>query len=207
MKYYFKIAILGILAVVLAGCAETPTTTAVKYANETSNISEPSVTPTWEPYATPPGVYKNADGDLINPTGWEIQEIDPEKTRRYTKTGKTKKGRTVIYSVLSISLANRVASTAIFPEEPYFEWRIRHVDELSGADGKVFCYEYEATLFSRNGNENTAMATATSYRLCDYDGDGKFEFNGDVYPEYIIPNWVKTLPGNPADVNSNANSY
>lgn len=191
MKHNLHILFLCAFLSVLAGCTETATTSAVENSHETSNITEPSVTPTWEPYATPPGVYENADGDRINPNGWEIQEIIPKETRRYTETGKTKKGRKVTYNVLSIEPVNRVASTAIFPEEPYYEWRIRSVDELSGAEGKIFCYRYEATLFGRDGNANTAMASATGYQLCDYDGDGKFESNKSAYSNIVVPDWVK----------------
>ncbi len=190
MKRNLHILCLCAFLSVLAGCAETRTTSAVNNLNETLNITEPSVTPTWEPYATPPGVYENANGDRINPNGWEIQEIIPKETRRYTEKGKTKKGRTVTYNVLRVTPANRVVSKAIFPEEPYFEWRIRIVDELSGADGKIFCYVYEATLFGRNSDAN-GMTTAASYQLCDYDGDGKYEFNRSVYVNIVVPDWVK----------------
>jgi hypothetical protein len=109
----------------------------------------------------------------------------------------------VIFNVLSITPEGRPAAEAVSPDESYYEWRISDVRELSGRDGKVFCYEYGASLFARNSNAN-GFSTATSYRLCDYDGDGKYEFNGSGYG-FPIPDWVRTLPGDPAAVNSNAN--
>ena len=116
----------------------------------------------------------------------------------------------MIFNVLSITPEGRPVAEAALPYseggdyKDYYEWRIYHVRELSGRDGKIFCYEYSASLFMRGGDANSGMTTATSYRLCDYDGDGKYEFNGSGY-KFTVPDWVKTLPGDPAAVNNNAN--
>lgn len=203
MKHRLIIPCLGILIVSLAGCAETkpPAVNEPPGTSKSNVATETPTAPTRTPL--PPNVRKDADGNLIKPDGWPIQEIIPKETRRRTETGKTRKGRTVIYNVLSITPQNRPVTEAISPDDTFYEWRISHVDELSGRDGKIFCYEYSASLFTRNSNAN-GFASATSYRLCDYDGDGKYEFNGSGY-KFTIPDWVKTLPGDPAAINSNAN--
>lgn len=210
MKNQLIIACLGILVVSLAGCSETRPPAVNEPLAVTSESSVAVETPVEAgrnaPARTPlpRNVRKDADGNLIKPDGWPIQEITPQETRRMTEAGKTSKGRIVLFNVLSVTPQGRPATEAISPAESYYEWRINHVRELSGRDGKVFCYVYWASLFMRNGNANSAMSTATSYRLCDYDGDGKFEFNGDGY-KFTIPDWVRTLPGDPASANSNAN--
>lgn len=202
MKYQLIFACIGILIVNFASCAETEppvvneaSSTNLKVSPETSTVT--TRTP------LPANVRKDADGNLIKPDGWPIQEIIPHETRKRVETGKTKNGRTVIFDVLSITPQSRPVSEAVVPDESYYEWRISNVRELSGRDGKIFCYEYSANLFGRNSNAN-GFTTATSYRLCDYDEDGKFEFNGSSY-KFKIPNWVETLPGDPAAVNSDAN--
>lgn len=202
MKHLLIVACIGILLVIFAGCAQTKPpvvneapSTDLKVAAEPPNATRTPL---------PPNVREDADGNLIKPDGWPIQEIIPQETRRRTETGKTRKGRIVIFNVLSITPQGRPVSEAVSPVESHYEWRISSIGELSGRDGKIFCYEYGASLFGRNVNGNSAMMTATSYRLCDYDGDGKYEFNGSGY-KFTIPDWVKTLPGDPAAVNHNAN--
>lgn len=210
MKRHLIIACIGVMIVSLAGCAESKPSVAneVSDANESNTIAEPSAIPTRTPFPT--NVRKDAYGNLIKADGWPIQQIIPKETRRRTETGKTKKGRTVIYNVLLITPEGRPVAEAAVPYsengafEDLYEWRIYYVRELSGSDGKVFCYEYGASLFTRNDNHNSGVATATSYRLCDYDGDGKFEYNGQD-ATVAIPNWVKSLPGDPSTVESNAN--
>lgn len=209
MKERFIIAFIVSFTFGMAGCSETKPPA----ANDDSNAkvvnvaAEPTAAPTGTPL--PPNVRKDSDGNLIKPDGWPIQKIIPEDTWKRKATGKTKKGRTVIYNVLSITPEGRpVAEVAgQYSEEgvrkDFYVWRIRYVDELSGRDGKIFCYRYEATLFDTNSNSN-GYATATGYNLCDYDGDGKYEFNGFLYP-LIVPEWVKSLPGDPAAIDNNAN--
>jgi len=203
MKRQFHISYIGFLIVSLAGCSETkqPASEAL-HTNQTKVVTETTPVPTRTPL--PPNVSEDADGNLIKPDGWPIQEIIPKETRRRPETGKTKKGRTVIFNVLSITPEGRPVAEAVSPNESDKEWRIYEVDELSGRDGKIFCYVYGVTLFPRNGNSN-GFATASGYRLCDYDGDGKYELNGFIYPKLTVPDWVKSLPGDPAAINSNAN--
>ncbi|MGD9587726.1 MAG: hypothetical protein AB7Q37_08460 [Pyrinomonadaceae bacterium] len=211
MKEQLTVACFSILAAILAGCSGTEPNAAVETpnSNELKVAAEPTAAPTRTPL--PPNVRKDADGNLIKPDGWPIQEIIPKETRRRPETGKTRKGRTVIFNVLLITPEGRPVAEAASPYSEkgayadYYEWQISYVRELSGRDGKVFCYEYWASLFGKNGNANTAVTTATSYRLCDYDGDGKYEFKGWIYP-ITIPDWVKSLPGDPAAINNNANS-
>lgn len=208
MKHQLIIAFIVVLVVSLAGCAEPKPPAANDDANEINAVAEPTAAPTRTPL--PPNVREDADGNLIKADGWPIQKIIPEDTWKRKATGKTKKGRTVIYNVLSITPAGgpegRPIAEAISPYSPSTEWRIGSVRELSGRDGKIFCYDYWASLFSKVSvpNTNSALATATSYRLCDYDGDGNYEFNGFLYP-LIVPDWVKSLPGDPAAIDNNAN--
>ncbi|HCA58485.1 MAG TPA: hypothetical protein DEP46_10915 [Blastocatellia bacterium] len=202
MKERIIIAFIVSFTFGMVGCSDTKPPAANDDANETAAVAEPTAEPTRTPL--PPNVRKDSDGNLIKPDGWAIQEIIPKDTWKQKATGKTKKGRTVIYNVLTITPEGWPVAEAGSPIEPQFEWRISHVSELSGRDGKIFCYEYGARLYGRNSNGNSAMATATSYRLCDYDGDGKYEFNGNLYP-LIVPEWVKTLPGDPAAIDNNAN--
>lgn len=212
MRHLLFIAITVILFLNFAGCTESkaPAVNEPAATNESTVAVEPTAAPTHTPL--PPNVRKDSDGNLIKPDGWPIQEIIPKETRRRTAAGKTKKGRTVIYNEVLITPEGRPIAQAAGPYsengkslESYYEWRISTVRELSGRDGKVFCYVYEATLFGRgNGNYNRAIATATSYHLCDYDGDGKYEFLGQLV-RIAIPDWVKSLPGDPAAVNSDAN--
>lgn len=213
MKHHLSTVCIGILVAVFPSCSGTKPTVVTappnKHESHESNVTtETPNTSTRTPL--PRNVRKDADGNLIKPDGWPIQEIIPEETRKRTEIGKTRKGRHVIYNVVLITPQGRAVAEAAPPYSEngvyidHFEWRIRYVRELSGRDGKIFCYEYEASLFGRNGNDNSGMTTATSYRLCDYDGDGKYEFNGSGY-KWTVPDWVKTLPGDPAAVNSNAN--
>lgn len=211
MRLRLLIAIIVILLLSLAGCTKSkaPAVNEPAAANESTVAVEPTVESSRTPL--PPNVRKDAEGNLIKPDGWPIQEIIPKETRRMTAAGKTRKGRTVIYNEVLITPEGRPVAQAVPPysedgvPKDFYEWRIRDVRELSGRDGKVFCYAYGATLFGRgNGNYNSAMATATSYHLCDYDGDGKYEFLGQLVT-IAIPDWVKTLPGDPAAVNANAN--
>jgi len=210
MKHHLRTVCIGILVAVFPGCSGTKPTavTAPPNKHESNLTTETPNAATRTPL--PPNVRKDADGNLIKPDGWPIQEIIPNETRKRTETGKTRKGRLVIYTVLLITPQGRPVAEAAPPYSEngvyidHFEWRISHVRELSGRDGKVFCYEYGASLFSRNGDANSGMTTATDYRLCDYDGNGKYEFNGSGY-KWTVPDWVKTLPGDPAAVNSDAN--
>lgn len=210
MRHRLSTACIGVLVAVFPGCSGTKPTAVTAPPNKPeSNVAKE--TPNAPPRTPlPANVRKDADGNLIKPDGWPIQEIIPEETRKRTETGKTRKGRIMIFNVLSITPQGRPVAEAAAPYSEngvyidHFEWRISHVRELSGRDGKVFCYEYGASLFGRNGNGNSAMTTATSYRLCDYDGDGKYEFNGSGY-RWTVPDWVQTLPGDPAAVNNNAN--
>jgi hypothetical protein len=210
MNQHWIIAYVALLIVNLAGCAESkpPVVNSVPYTNWINVATEPTAAPTRTPL--PPNVRKDSEGNLIKPDGWPIQEIIPVDTWTRKMTGKTKKGRTVIYNASSITpegrpvaeAATRYSQNGAF--EDVYERRISSVSELSGRDGKIFCYEYAASLFSRNPNDNFGMTTATFYRLCDYDGDGKYEFNGFLYP-LTVPEWVKTLPGDPAAIDNNAN--
>ncbi|MBK9162503.1 MAG: hypothetical protein IPM21_01055 [Acidobacteria bacterium] len=203
MKHQLIIAFIGALVVNLAGCAETKPPAAIEAfdANETAAVAEPTAAPTRTPL--PPNVREDADGNLIKADGWPIQKIIPKDTWRRKATGKTKKGRTVIYNVLTITPEGRPVAEAASPYSPSTEWRISDVHELSGRDGKIFCYQYGASLFDANSNSN-GYASATGYNLCDYDGDGKYEFNGFLYP-LTVPDWVKSLPGDPAAIDNNAN--
>ncbi len=210
MKYQLMIACTVILIVNFASCAEKkpPVVSNVPNTNEIKVAAEPTPAPTRTPL--PPNVREDADGNLIKADGWPIQKIIPKETRQRRETGKTEKGRTVIYNVRSITPEGHPVAESASPYsengayENFYEWRIRWLGELSGHDGRIFCYQYEATLFTKNMGPEGAVATATSYRLCDYDGDGKYESNGSGYG-FPIPDWVKTLPGDPAAVNSNAN--
>lgn len=212
MRLRLLIAIIVILLLSLAGCTKSkaPAVNEPTATNESTVAVEPTAAPTRTPL--PPNVQEDAEGNLIKPDGWPIQEIIPKETRRMTAAGKTRKGRTVIYNEVLITPEGRPIAQAAGPYsengkslESSYEWRISTVSELSGRDGKIFCYDYAASLFGRNGDANSAVATATSYRLCDYDGDGKYELNGFIYPLITIPDWVKSLPGDPATVNANAN--
>lgn len=208
MKNQLIIAFIVVLIVSLAGCAEPEPPAAIESsdANETAAVAETTPAPTRTPL--PPNVRKDSEGNLIKPDGWPIQKIIPKDTWKRKATGKTKKGRTVIYNELSITPEGRPVAEAALPyseegvPENYYIWRIFSVSELSGRDGKIFCYAYSASLFDRA--HNLGVATATLYRLCDYDGDGKYELNGFLYP-LIVPEWVKTLPGDPAAIDNNAN--
>lgn len=203
MKYPLMIAGLVILSLSLPGCADTEPRIARQTANTDHKIvAETSNAPPRTPL--PANIRKDGEGNLINPDGWPIQEIITKEAKRRSEIGKNKSGRRIIYSVLLITPEGHPVSEAASPVEDYYEWRINSVSELSGRDGKVFCYEYGASLFTRNGNENSGMATGTSYRLCDYDGDGKYEFNGGGF-KFSIPDWVKSLPGDSGAVNSDAN--
>ncbi|MBK9153641.1 MAG: hypothetical protein IPM25_05415 [Chloracidobacterium sp.] len=209
MKEQLTVACFSILAAILAGCSGTEPNAAVETpnSNELKVAAEPTAAPTRTPL--PPNVRRDADGNLIKPDGWPIQEIIPKETEKRTKTGKTRKGRDVIYNVTSITPEGRPEAEAILPysedgvPENFYVWRIRHVDELSGRDGKIFCYVYGATLFDRA--HNIGVPTATSYHLCDYNGDGKYELKGEFFT-FAIPDWVKSLPGDPAAIDNNANS-
>jgi hypothetical protein len=209
MKHGLIIACIGALIVSLAGCAETkPPAIEAPNTNEINVAAERTAAPTRTPL--PPNVRKDSGGNLIKPDGWPIQEIIPADTWTRKMTGKTKKGRTVTYNASSITPQGRPVAEAATPYsqngafEDVYEWRISYVRKLSGRDGKIFCYEYAASLFSRNPNDNFGMTTATFYRLCDYDGDGKYEFNGQK-AIFDVPDWVETLPGDPSYVNNNAN--
>lgn len=208
MNNQLIIACIAILIVSFAGCAETERTAIeTPNANEINVAAESTAAPTRTPL--PPNVREDADGNLIKPDGWPIQEIIPEETSRTKQIGKTKNGRTVIYNVLSITPAGgpegRPVTEAIPANSASTEWRISDVSELSGSDGKVFCYAYRASLFAKikRINANSAMASSTYYGLCDYDGDGKFELKGFKI-RFPIPEWVKTLPGDPAAIDNNA---
>ena len=217
MKHRSIFPCFGILIVSLACCAEqsspdvnecsgkseTKVATRPPVESKTTAGAETSEAPARTPL--PRNVRKDADGNLINRDGWSIQKIIPQETRRRTETGKTRTGRKVIFNVFSFTPQGRAVSEVVAPDESYYEWRIRHVRELSGRDGKIFCHEYSASLFARNGNDNSGMTTATSYRPCDYDEDGKYEYNGSGY-KFTIPEWVKTLPGDPSAVNNYVNN-
>jgi hypothetical protein len=213
MNRYLHIACLGVLISLITSCTATTTTAVADASNGNSNVEAPAATPRPESGETPPApprtplpahIRKDADGNLINPEGWSIQEIIAKKTKRRTETGKTKSGKTVIFNVLLITPEGRPVSEAATPAEDYYEWRISDVRELSDRNGKVFCYEYGASLFGRNSNAN-GFATATSYSLCDYDGDGKYEFNGSRFYKFTVPEWVRSLPGDPNAIDNNAN--
>lgn len=208
MKHHLIIACIAILIVNFAGCAEPkpPVVNTSPNTNEITVAAETTPAPTRTPL--PPNVRKDSDGNLIKPDGWPIQEIIPVDTWKRKATGKTKKGRTVIYNKLSITPEGRPIAEAALPyseegvPEDYYIWRIFSESELSGRDGKIFCYAYEASLFDRA--HNLGVATATSYHLCDYDGDGNYEFNGYGY-KWSVPDWVRSLPGDPAAIDNNAN--
>lgn len=204
MKERFIIAFIVSFTFGMAGCSDTkpPAATEAPDAYQINAVAEPTAEPTRTPL--PPNVREDADGNLIKADGWPIQKIIPKDTWKRKATGKTRKGRTVIYNVLSITPEDRPVAEAA--SHPIHEWRIGSVKELSGRDGKIFCYHYWASLFSRVTvpNTNSGMATSTLYHLCDYDGDGKYEFNGFLYP-LIVPDWVKSLPGDPAPIDNNAN--
>lgn len=203
MKYPLMMIGLAILTLSLAGCSETEPPIVRQTANTDRKIV--AETPNAPPRTPlPANIRKDGEGNLINPDGWPIQEIITKEAKRRSEIGKNKSGKRIIYSVLSVTPEGRPVSEAASPVEDYYEWRINSVRELSGHGGKVFCYEYGASLFSRNGNENSGMATGTSYRLCDNDGDGKYEFQGDGF-KLTIPDWVKSLPGDTAAVNTDAN--
>lgn len=203
MKHQLIIVCIGVLTLSLASCAEKRPLE----VNSTANVNEIKVAaeatslPTRTPL--PPNVREDANGNLIKSDGWPIQKITSEDKWTRKAKGKTRKGRDVIYNLSTITPEGRPVADAISPNSPSTVWRIRYVEELSGRDGKIFCYRYEATLFDKDSNNN-GYASATGYNLCDYDGDGKYEFNGFLNP-LIVPEWVRSLPGDPAAVHNNAN--
>lgn len=94
MKHQSIIACTAILIVNFAGCAGTKplVTNKASNADEIKVVAETTTAPTRTPL--PPNVRRDADGNLIKPDGWPIQQIIPEDTRRRPETGKTKKGKT-----------------------------------------------------------------------------------------------------------------
>ena len=133
-----RLAIVCIISFTLgmAGCSEIKPPAANDDANAmVANVAaEPTAAPTRTPM--PPNVRKDADGNLIKSDGWPIQKIIPKDTWKRKATGKTRKGRTVIYNVLSITPKDRPVAEAA--SHPIHEWRIGSVKELSGRDGKIF---------------------------------------------------------------------
>mgnify|MGYP000114844913 CR=1 FL=1 len=191
MKHPWIIACIAILIVNFAGCTETerPVVNKAPRTNEIKVAADTPTAPTRTPL--PPNVREDSDGNLIKRDGWPIQKIIPKETETSTETRKTRSGRNVTYNLLTITPENRLEAAVIPPHEtPSLEWRITEVAELSERGGKIFCYSYRAIPYPRNSNAN-GMAEVTRYRLCDYDGDGKYEFNGSGFRNLNVPNWVK----------------
>ena len=144
-----------------------------------------------EPTPTPNLVRKDAEGNLIKDDGWEIQHIVPKQTERSWSKGKTRGGRTVRVRVVTLQPESPVLATGLPPHSiGSLEWRITEASELSGTAGKIFCYQYAARPFDKDIVGN-GVASITRYRLCDYDGDGKFEFNGWGFNTLVVPDWIK----------------
>src|SRR5687768_15390572 len=101
MKHHLSTVCIGILVAVSSSCSGTkPTAVTAPLNKHESNVTtETPDAPTRTPL--PRNVRKDADGNLIKPDGWPIQEIIPKETRKRTETGKTRNGRNVIFNVLS----------------------------------------------------------------------------------------------------------
>lgn len=144
-----------------------------------------------EPTPTASTVRRDDDGHLINDDGWKIPSILPRETKTLWSRGKTRNGRTVRIQVVDLVPESPVFADGLPPHGVNdLEWRITKVTELSDKDRRIFCYQYAARPFEKDMQGN-GMASITYYRLCDYDGDGKFEFNGSGIGKLVIPDWVK----------------
>ena len=147
---------------------------------------EPNVIVT-EPTATP--AFKDENVNLINDAGWEIPPYDRKDGDRYSRREKTARGESRKVTVWVFHVKERVVADIPPHHAEHYEWLVTRVAELTGNDRRVFCFEITANPFLKEYNGNGMAASITRYRVCDQDGDGKFESKGFV--PLVVPGWVK----------------
>jgi len=152
---------------------------------QTVTISEPTPEPTPTPAYT-----VDEKGNAIKPDGWALPKTTEKEKNLSKRKEKYQDGETAIVTVASYSIEYGEAHRVDF-EEPYKQTGmtsvISRVEELSVGTGKVFCYVYWLVPY-RDGH---AIPTTTKAKLCDMDGDGKYELRGTGFGIVTVPDWAK----------------
>ncbi|MEP6848362.1 MAG: hypothetical protein ABI999_05860 [Acidobacteriota bacterium] len=140
-----------------------------------------------------PATQKDEHGNFINPDGWTLPVIKETNKEKSTRIEKHQDGTTVKVSVVSYSIATDPDHRVVLegPFRPGGQASvITSVAELSGRDGKAFCFIYTFSPFTDEGRGEEMTVIAKS-RLCDMDGDGKFELKGDGLGAVVVADWAK----------------
>ncbi len=140
------------------------------------------------PSATP-SITKDKDGNQIDPDGWKLPVTSAKNTKTSTQKLKYRDGRDVTVNVVSYTPDPRVIWTG--PANPGGNAEvITNVSAYSVGSGKVFCYSYAVSPFTKEGSGDEIPAV-WNYRYCDTDGDGKFELKDDHMGMIVVPDWAK----------------
>ena len=153
-------------------------------------ITEQPVTP--DP-ATTPAIAQDENGNSINPDGWTLPVTTPVKKDKFTWIRKYQDGRNVKVNVLSYSV-DKYSDKRVILEGPHRPGGnaivLTRVDELSVRGGKIFCFIYSVSPFTKEGL-GELIAVTSKYKFWDMDGDGKYELKGDGLGPVTVPNWAK----------------
>lgn len=139
-----------------------------------------------------PKIYRDENGNFINEDGWEL----PKKkivvsTENITEIVDGKK--------LNRVLVRYELKERFFTENPltfvnnqnFGMIELRNLMAFKGKNQKPYCYSSIAQQAKKDEETNKFVSFGVGfiYRLCDKDGDGKYETN--PLKDFPIPDWVK----------------
>ena len=154
-------------------------------STQTSTLIEPTPEPTPAPaYST------DEKGNGIKPGGWELPKTTSNGKDVSRLIGKYQDGTTANVRVASYYIEYGEAHRVEFDEPSTQTGKmsvISRVEELSIGKGRVFCYVYWLVPYE-NGH---AIPMTTKAKLCDMDGDGKYELRGSGFGVVTVPDWAK----------------
>lgn len=140
------------------------------------------------PTPTPSPISEDENGNAINRDGWRIPVLEDEKKEKGTRKEIQEDGTELVIRTIEYRPIVRVVAD-LPPHGRDADWMITQVTELSFKSQRPFCYEYSASPFIRGGN---GIGVTVRYRICDYDGDGIYEFKGSGFRRTIVPAWAKS---------------
>lgn len=154
-------------------------------STQTISVAEPT------PDATPTPAYSTDDkGNAIKPGGWELPKTKAKEKGFSKRIGKYQDGTPANVTVASYNIEYGQAHRVEFEEPSKMTGMISvisRVEELSVGKGKVFCYVYWLVPYKND----KAIPVTTKAKLCDMDGDGKYELRGSGFGVDIVPDWAK----------------
>lgn len=153
--------------------------------NTQKTINEPSPEPT-----PAPTFSSDEKGNGIKPDGWELPKTSAKEKVVSKRVEKYQDGSTAKVKVASYYIEYGEAHRVEFEEPSKLTGRmsvISRVEELSVGKGRVFCYVYSLVPYE-NGH---AIPMTTKAKLCDMNGDGKYELRGSGFGTVTVPDWAR----------------